>query len=327
MFLGAKSVGTVKDKLLKLMQDVNAVGGSYPLLYIKLDFIEKMELDSNQDRFFKKSLQDIEKLIERALNNIESYSEHVEIKNIYSEAYIFSKLRSLLSISKISEASNKMPDFKVVFRGNNIFIELKAINMVGGSIKHQDVMEGSLDAKIEAEEQLKKGSKVGFGIHEIQPYFSPNKPYDPRSVRLVIESLIDKINNNLDQEQFSQGDTILLVDLSGQLPLISPPDLAIQETYVDDLGKNHVSGELWNVAFGKLDQDIYRPAEFEGASDDDGKLTKEGILLSHPYIKGILFHVGDDFYAVAELCRRNCAVTDLLEYFSKKHTFKSKKGS
>ena len=69
--------------------------------------------------------------------------------------------------------------------------------MLEGTIKHKDIMHDSLDSKIEAEEQIKKGKKVGFGTTEIQPYYSGNKKYDPRSTRLVIESLIDKINQNI----------------------------------------------------------------------------------------------------------------------------------
>ncbi len=317
-------MSTIRDKLLKLKQEINSVGSSFPMLYIKLDFIEKMELEADQNTAFKEAVSQINQLADKALKNIEDYSSLTEIKNIYSEAYILSKLQSLLHIHKISETDSKTPDYKVKFRGGDIYIELKSLNMLGGNLKHKDIMNESLDSKITAEEQIKKGAKVGFGGQEIQPYLSHNKEYDPRSTRLVIESLIDKINQNIKKEQYSMGDTILLVDLSDQLLLLSRPSEAIQEKYFDDMGNTQVSGELWYVAFGRLGDQILKPAEFEGADNLDGELQKEGILISHPYIKGLIFHASEDFYSVAELTESNTHITSFLEYLSKDHVFKTK---
>jgi len=314
----------IRDKLLRLMQEINSVGASHLLLYVQLDFIEKMEIEAERDSVFKEALQKIEGLVDKALKNIESYGDQIEIKNTYSEAYIFSKLRSLLSISKIPEEEKKTPDYKVHFRGQEIYIELKSLNMIGGNSKYREIMEGALDSKIEAEDQIRKGSNIGVGSQEIQPYLSPNKDYDPRSVRMVAEALIDKINQNIKQGQYASGDTILLVDLSDQLSLISKPSQAIQNQYYDDMGNTCVSGELWNVAFGEVGQPIYKPAEFEGADNEDGELQKEGILVTHPYINGILFHVDGGFYAVAEIKEESMNVIKLLDYVSKRHSYKSK---
>ena len=115
----------------------------------------------------------------------------------------------------------------------------------------------------------------------------------------------------------------MLVDLSDQLPLLSQPLEAIQEKYFDYHGNTQVSGELWSVAFGKVGDQILKPAEFEGANNFDGELEKEGILVSHPYIKGIVFHVNENFYSVAELMESNLNVTHCLEYLSKGHVFRT----
>lgn len=314
-------MSAIKDKLMKLKQEINSVGSSFPMMYIKLDFIEKMELEAEQNIAFKEALCLISKFADKALKNIEDYNSLSEIKNIYSEVFILSKLQSLLNITKIPEKNSKTPDYKVRFRDVDIYIELKSLNMIGGNLKHKDIMNDSLDSKITAEEQINKGSNVGFGVQVIQPYLSNNKKYDFRSTRLVIESLIDKINQNIKEDQYSLGDTILLVDLSDQLPLISKPIDAIQETYFNDIGSTKASGELWNVAFGKVGDQILKPVEFEGADNLDGYLIKEGVLISHPYIKGLIFHVNENFYSVAELIKSNMIVTDCLEYLSKEHVF------
>lgn len=317
-------MSVIRDKLLKLMQEVNSVGSSFPMQYVKLDFIAKMELEADSNCVFKEALTKIETLANKALKNIVDFNSLIGIKNIYSEAYIFSKLRSLLFIEKIPENSNKSPDYKVKFRDEDIYIELKSLNMLGGTLKHRDIMTGSLDSIIEAENQVRRGSRSGFGIQVIQPYLSLNKEYDSRSVRLVIESLIDKINQNIKEGQYSLGDTVLLVDLSDQLPLISKPSQAIQDKHYDDTGNTYVSGELWNVAFGKLEDQISKPAEFEGADNADGMLLKEGILIRHPYIKGLIFHVNEGFYSIAEITEYNLNVVHFLKYLSKHHSFKTK---
>ena len=316
-------MNVIRNKLLKLKQEINSVGSSFQILYLKLDFVDKMELEAGSNLIFKDALIEMEKLIDKALKNIEDYNSLTELKNIYSEAYILSKLQALLSIEKIPEKSTKTLDYKVNFREKNIYIELKSLNMLDGNIKHRDIMTESLNSKIDAEEQIKKGSKAGFGTQEIQPYFSQNKEYDLRSIRLVIESLIDKINQNIKKDQYSLGDTVLLVDLSDQLPLISMPSQAIREKYYDDMGNTDVSGELWNVAFGKLEDQIFKPAEFVGEENPDGKLLKEGILITHPYIKGLIFHASENFYSIAEIKTNNLNVINCLKYLSKQYSFKT----
>ncbi len=316
-------MGVIKDKALRLIQDINSVGSSSLLLYIQLDFIEKMEIEKEQDIVFRETLRKIDRQLNKALKNIESYTQQIQIKNAYSEAYVFSKLRSKLSIMKVPEGCEKTPDYKVEFRGEEIYIELKSLNMLGGNQKHKEVMEGALESKINAEEQILQGSGVGFGTQVIQPYFSPNKSHNPRSVRTVIEALIDKINQNIKHDQYLSGDSILLVDLSDQLPLVSKASQAIQKQYYDDMGDAHVSGELWQVAFGKVGDPILKPPEFEGGSSDDGNLQKEGILITHPYIKGLLFHVDDGFYALAEIKEDNVNIIEMLNYVSKQHSYKN----
>ena len=56
--------------------------------------------------------------------------------------------------------------------------------------------------------------------------------------------------------------------------------------------------EEWEIKY------LNQPS-FEGTSNVDGELEKEGILVSHPYIKGLIFHASEEFYAVAELTESN----------------------
>jgi hypothetical protein len=309
----------IKDKLLKLKQEINSIVCSIPLDYVNLDFVEKMELESQENNVFKDTLKKINLLLKKALNNLGDNDSLIKIKNIYSEAYIYSKLKSVLAIQKLPEEKNKKtPDYSVKYRGKEIFIELKSPNMLGGTLKHRTIMYDALDSKIDTEMQIQNGSKVAFSEHLIKPYRKENgDEYDYSSVRLVIESLIGKIDQNIKNGQYSLGDTVLLVDLSDQLPLISTPQLSIQELYDYEPCKTMVSGDLWHVAFGKIGKKIFKPPEFCGATNLDGELRKEGILISYPDIKGLIFHVNDDFLSLGKLSEPNLNVIRLLDYLSK----------
>lgn len=313
---------SVKEKLLKLKQAINAVGNSFPLLTVELDFIEKMELEAEKQPVFREALKEIERLTRKGLRNIEDYNSIVEIKNTYSEAYIFTKLASLVAIEKVHERTDKTPDFKVRYQGSDLFVEVKSLNMLDGACKQRTIMQDALDSHCAVEDKIRKGARVATHVGApIQPYYSPNKEYDPRSTRLVIESLIDKIDQNIKEEQFSFGDTVLLVDLSIQLPLISQAEHSIQERHYDVDSGSYTSGELWHVALGAIGTPISKPAEFEGADVMDGVLSKEGILRKYPFIKGLIFHVKDDFYSVGHIDVKNARVLAFLEYVSKHHTF------
>lgn len=315
-------MGCVRDKMLTLMQAINSVGCNFPMLYINLDFIDKMEIEMCFDDVFYRAIKEIEEYVDKSLKNIEDYAALVEIKNKYSEAYIYSKLSSLLVLDKVPEnKTRKTPDYKALFRGKNIYIELKSLNMLGGNSKHKEIMHDAFESKLYLEGEISKGNSVAFKEGEICPYDKGNADYDPCSVRLVIESLIEKIDNNIKKDQYSCGDTVLLIDCSDQLPIISNPTDALQQHYYNSDSKLQVSGEFWNIAFGKVGDEI---SEFEGASNDDGLLEKEGILISYPFIKGIVFHYHGYFYSVAQITKDNLPVIHFLEYISDEHVFEKK---
>lgn len=135
----------------------------------------------------------------------------------------------------------KTPDLKVMFRGSPIYIEIKSLNMADGQLKHKQIMDKGSKMKIDLEAQIKSGKAIAISETIIQPYSRKDKPYNTKSTKMMIETLIQKITNNLKQEQFNQGDTLLLVDIATQLP-VPHPESAIRENY--DIHSNKVSGVL-----------------------------------------------------------------------------------
>jgi len=313
-------MGNLKNNLLNLMQAINDNGLSVPMNYIKLDFVEKMEYESKENIVFGNSVKKMEMLTNKALKNINDYNTISEIKNIYSEAYIFSKLKSHLIIEKIQEGRNETPDFKVIFRGNEIFIELKSLNMADGTVKQRDIMEKSKKCRIDSIVEAKRNNQpFAIAYYEIEPYKKDDKECDRYSVKIPIECLIDKINQNIKKKQYQSGDTVLCIDLSEQLTIMDKPSQSIQKYYFDKKTQKKISGILWHVAFGKIGTQLFKPdVDFLGSDSNMNieKLEKEGILISHPYIGGLIFHI-EDFFSLFISSEENFHVTDCLRYFSK----------
>jgi hypothetical protein len=119
---------------------------------------------------------------------------------------------------------------------------------------------------------------------EIAPYrpYKRDEGYDPRSVRGVIETLIEKANNNFKATQFGFGPTFALVNLL-RLPLPGQAENALAPFFYDSLnGGACVSGVFWHMAFGEFGTPIHRSPEFERAATLDGNLQKAGLLVKSP---------------------------------------------
>ncbi|WP_338669383.1 hypothetical protein [Pseudodesulfovibrio methanolicus] len=208
----------------------------------------------------------------------------------YSEAFIYRCLQQAFNISHIPESDKKTPDFKIILDGEAIFIENKSLRFLGGDYSYKNYMNDSLTSLIEIEDELKDNDFVIKEGPHITPLKGTRNDYDPFSPKYISEIIIDKTNQNLKKEQFELGTTFLLVDLSSQIPLLSKLEDEINRYYYHLNSK--ASGILFTVAYGEYNQNMYRPVEFEGASNKDGTLHKEGILTDpdNAYIAGIIFH-------------------------------------
>ena len=86
--------------------------------------------------------------------------------------------------------------------------------MAGGNLNYDRALNDGLQSRIDAEDEIRKGKHVGCGIQIIQPHLRNVTNYDPFSVRIVIDNLIAKFNQNFKEEQYSHGDTLSLIYLN-----------------------------------------------------------------------------------------------------------------
>ena len=152
--------------------------------------------------------------------------------------------------------------------GETFYIEVKSLDIVGGEFRHREMMDDALDVQVELEERRKKGRRVTFAEGTINPYkaFGQTEGYDPRSLKLVVDTLRDKCRTAFKPSQFELGPTFALAivvrtGLPGRPTRASP--LLLRALPFRML-------RLWRVVARRLRTDRHAdlpPAAFRGAAD------------------------------------------------------------
>lgn len=148
----------------------------------------------------------------------------------YSEALAYLYLKAKFPrTERIPETNRPTPDFKIEFEPGphldaeglqRIYAELKTMSFADGKLNYKNAMNDALASQIDIEGQIMSGKKIAFGEHVIQPWLKSGRAeYDPYSFKYVIETFIQKIDQNIKELQYKGGDTILLID---QQQLIIP---------------------------------------------------------------------------------------------------------
>jgi len=280
------------SKILSLRQNHLGYITINPLLNaFSLDMCQEIDAAENDD-FIRKTRGNILK----RLKNYE-IGYHVELQQAlrdYSEAATYLSLKSKgLLLEKVPENTNKTPDFKVNLEGKEFFIEIKTLGFGGGEENYIKAIEQGLDAQVSIENQLKAGNTIAIAITAINPLEQGEQDYSYSRQKDFIETIIRKIKGLIKQGQFESGSTILLIDLS-LIPI--PADWKVNSLPIFPLIqkqkiKSLVSGIFWHSAFGKENERIFSPIEFEGDANIKSELSIEGILNKNDFIKALCFQV------------------------------------
>lgn len=280
------------SRILSLQQNHLNYTGINPLLNaFSLKMCQEIDAAEN-DEFIRRKKKSI-------LKNLKNYDIGFDEKlnNAlcdYSEAATYLSLKSKgLLLENIPESAKKTPDLKVNLKGEELFIEIKTLGFAGGNESYIQAMEQGLDAQVSIEEQLKTGATTATAIISIDPLKKRTQDYSYSRQKDFIETITTKADNNIDKGQFETGSTILLIDLS----LIHvPADWKVNSIPIFPLIQNQkfkslVSGVLWHSAFGKENERIFSPIEFEGDANIKSELSIEGILNKYDFIKALCFQV------------------------------------
>lgn len=288
------------DIVLKKKQDTSGITCNPIMDAFDLNLCKVLDNLAINDRFVYNRLEKVSK--ELQLTSGIDYNAHYNSAfDAYNETVIYYLLQQKgFDIKNVPEEKRPTPDFEVIFKSRNwegkvdiksIFIEVKSLSFADGNLQYKKVQQYSLDANIKIEEQRKCGRSICFGEYEVSPLGEKDK-----GITTEIEILINKINQNIKEAQYNYKDgreTILLVDLSQYIFSRDISDCL--PIYPDSKKKCCISGLLWMVAFGCYGERIYSCCEFEGKHNFDRNLERQGILISHSFIKGIIFCSGAEY--------------------------------
>lgn len=242
--------------------------------------------------------------VDKALAELElageiNYNDHYRTAfDAYNEAVIYYEIQKRgFKVSNIPETKTPTPDFCVEFSfkdgeqnciTDTAYVEVKSLSFADGNLEYQRVQDAALDANIHSESQRNRGRQICSSEYCVSPLGSKDTGWTSE-----IEIINRKIEQNIKQAQYGYGngkDTLLLVDLSQYIFPFSMEDCL--PVFPDLKRKCSMSGRLWMTAFGRLEERIFAGCEFEGKGNFDHDLQQQGILLSYPFIKGIIFASG-----------------------------------
>ncbi len=227
----------------------------------------------------------------------------------YNEIIVYDLLKLKGNIRFQNTGSDPSPDFIWMTKeGTELNIDLKTLSYNNDTKNFKDIQAQSVDSKISIETQLKDTKhkrtdgkiSVVFGEPVIYSPFKKGNNNELIDSAFVIETFIDKIQNNYKPRQLSYGgrEGILLIDTR----LIGHP-IWLQEAlpiYLYPQFNEPKSGCLWNACFGSQDHPTYDSVEFEGKPNIGRPLAKNGVMTGDTGPQAIIFiiHPGNESHFV-----------------------------
>jgi len=276
------------DRILELTQEHSGYGHNGILSSFSLDMCKKIDNASVSDSFAEKTVKEILKLLK---GYQVGYAEKLKSAfEVYSEYAIFHEIRSKgILIERVPEEKEARPDFKISINGEALYLEAKVLGWAAGGIQHKAAINNGIDAQISIEDQIRDGKTVAFGESEISPLGSTKESIE-NPEKYFIEAISAKLNQNVKSAQLKLGPTFLICDLTS---LHHPSDHRKSSVIVhnDNMYDSYSSGELWHIAFGEHGDRILKAIEFEGKPNVSGKLQRNGVLIEHEELIGVIFRV------------------------------------
>jgi hypothetical protein len=275
----------LREKILELKQACAGLTFNPILFAISLEECETIDKKAESDQFVESQRREILGLLKDYRVGYEPQLENAFA--VYSQVAAYLQIRGRgVELNRVKETDDPSPDFSFLWEQRGYFMELKTPQFVDSPCSYKRLLEKGLEAAVSNEAKIRSGRNVAISELVVSPLQRPQPPNDTSSTRFQIEMLINKIEQNLKEDQFGQARTLLAVDLSLlQFPSgCKKPCLCVYPS-----SNSMVTGVLWATTFAERGDLILSPIEFEGKPNVDGRLASSGVLVNHQWIKAILF--------------------------------------
>jgi len=282
---------TLFETYLPIVQSLNDYGGNFTAHQISQPVLDAIDSgaaagDTSLTVFRAILLDTIAKW--KGLQDHQTFSAFFET---FSEAVFYLvaarrgvPLRSVPAGSK----HGKTPDFATA-DPPDIGFEVKTIDVADPARTYDHTMAEGLDAKLEALASAGVGG-VGFAARSIAPHGTA------KDRREAVEQVMKKIDGNVKFDQYTSFPTFLVVSLV-RTALHDRSDNLKRRLSMFNC-PTPTSGQLFAVAAHPIGDEFYyypeRPDRvfFPSGGEDAvslGPLQRNGLLLDHPFIAGIIF--------------------------------------
>lgn len=192
-------------------------------------------------------------------------------------------------LERIPEGSSKAPDFRLKSEDPQApCFEVKTFSVAGGTEAIKQMDEDRFEGALNLHQQVTSGKKVAMGTQIISPHGKVPRSKEQTTMCL---NLIKKAENNIKEDQYTTAPTFLVANL-----------LLIDSYYTGNMelrplvtcwpqGHSEHTGVLWTVGFGQIDQEIRGEPHFEGHTNIEGVLDRQGVLVNPQFdsVAGVLY--------------------------------------
>ncbi|MBN8674274.1 MAG: hypothetical protein J0L56_09075 [Chitinophagales bacterium] len=272
----------------RLQRDTSTITGNPVLEHFNLAKCREIDERSSMDNHIKDRRDTCLANLRNCTIDYSSYYKNAF--DAYNEIVVFDLLQTKGNISWQDTGAIPSADYTWTNRnGEVINIDLKTLSYNHDNINFKDIQQQSLRSKISIEEQIAGRRPYGTSESIVYSPFKKGNNLNHYKVATVIESFIDKVQNNYKPSQLNFGgkEGILLIDtkilghpifMQEALPVfLSPP--------LNELK----SGCLWNACFGKQNDPMYDWVEFKGKPNIGQPLKKNGIMTDDYAPPAIIF--------------------------------------
>jgi len=285
------------DAFLPIVQELNTYGGNFTSHHISRPVLEAVDAgaaggDTSLEGIRRKLLDTIANF--KGLQDHETFSRFFEAFHEAVFHIVAGRRGVALRAIPAGSKHGKTPDF-VTTTDPTVRFELKTIDVSDPMMTYDRAMAEGLDARLEAEAKARAGSGVGIVARAIAPH---GIAVDRRQ---VVEQVMKKIDSNVKYDQYSGCPTFLVVSTSRtslhdhaenvrkRVKLFDCPTLASGQLFA--VAAHHIGEDFYFLAEPKVD-DILDLKFFPDPGEDVislGPLDRNGILLDHPFIAGVVF--------------------------------------
>ena len=280
---------SVAREFMRIKQMISNLTFSFPIMLINQNMIEKIDQEKLSDSTLNSLAKELYQMFQK-VKAPEDYTQMGQAFEIYSECDLYIKTKEkgtlLRRTSGTGEHKQKRPDFECVYNSDCLYFELKTLEVMCPLVRHPDTANKALEIAAEIGARAKTP-----GVHFAEPLeisgYNENLTSSQR-----IDETIKKIVQNIKKEQINYGPTVLVVNL-GRLPNITFGSSSLLPVFYHSTptAESCVSGELWQIAYGKIGEQVFKLPEFNGASNLDGHQMQEGILHQFPELIAITFMI------------------------------------